>query len=335
MNWSKGFTAKYTYTIVDPESWRDLETHRLVGGSITKTSDGLMEAADLDITELPEGGEVWVRIYLNASQEESGARVPLFTGLMQTPEASWHGHMDTYAAALYSVLKPADDILLQRGWYAPAGANGAELAASLLGVGSAPVSYSDDAPMLQSPLIAEDRETNLSMARKLIDTIGWRLKISGDGTISIEPMPTLRAAEFDPLENDVVELDVTDTRDWFSCPNVLRAVYKNVVAIARDEDPDSPYSIQNRGREIWMEDRRAALNDREGLEEYAVRRLREEQIPTRKIVYTRRFMPDIYPGDIIAMRYSAMNIDSDFRITSQKIELGFGAAVSEEGEAYG
>jgi len=335
MDWAKGFTAKYTYTVVDPESWRDLETHRLFGGSITKTMSGLMESADLDITELPTTGEVWVRIYLNATQGASGERVALFTGLMQTPEASWHGRLDTYAAELYSVLKPADDVLLQRGWYAPAGYNGAELAAELLGIGAAPVSYEADAPTLQSPIVAEDSETNLSMAQKVVDTIGWRIRIAGDGRISVEPKATDKVLDLDPVENDVVELNVTDTRDWFSCPNVLRAVYRNMVAIARDEDPDSPYSIQNRGREIWLEDKNPALNDREGLEEYAARKLREEQIPTRKIRYTRRFMPDVYPGDIVGMHYPALNIDGDFRIASQKITLGYGASVSEEGEAHG
>lgn len=330
MNWSKGFTARYFYTIVDSFSWRDLEEHDMIGGSIMKSTDGLMESADMSITERPADGEAWIRIYLNATQDSDGVREPLFTGLMQVPATNWDGLHESHKAELYSVLKPAEDVHMAKGWYAPAGANGASMAAELLSVGAAPVEYAENAPTLTNAVIAENNETNLTMAQKLVAAIGWRMRISGDGVIHIVPKATERSAVFDPLENDIMELSVTDTRDWYSCPNVLRVTIGDMTAIARDDDPDSPYSTASRGREIWEDESSASLNDGESIEEYALRRLKELQSPARAVSYIRRYVPDVYPGDIVGIHHPAQRIDDDFRVASQKIDLGYGARTSEE-----
>ena len=335
MIWSRGFTAKYYYTVVDPYTWRDLGSYQMTGGSIMKTNDSLMESADIDITCLPSEGEAWVRIYLAATQGGSGARVALFTGLLQAPATDWDGRRESHKAELYSVLKPADDVLLPRGWFARAGSSGATLAAELLEIGPAPVTCADGSPALTDHLIAEAHETNLSMAQKLVDAVGWRIRISGDGNISIEPKAAVVSAELDPLGNDIVELSITDKRDWYSCPNVFRAAVNNLVAVAIDDDPDSLYSTVSRGREIWKEDDAVALNDGESLEEYAIRRLREEQSPTRSISYGRRYLPEVYPGDLVSLTYPAQRISGTFKVVSQRIELGYGARVAEECETYG
>lgn len=334
MNWNKGFSARYFYTLVDPVTWRDVGTYQLIGGSVMKSCDGLMQSGDMEITTLPTDGESWIRIYLAAKQGETGVRDALFTGLLQTPSREWEGVKGVYKAETYSVLKPAEDILLDRGWYAGTGTDAAMVAAELLSVGPAPVSYADNAPTLEEPLVAEAHETNLSMAQKLVKAINWRIRISGEGAISIEPKPTAALEEFDSIRNDIMELKVTDTRDWYECPNVFRAVVGNIMAIARDEDDASPFSIQNRGREIWAEDDSVALNSGESLEQYATRRLAEEQAPSRSVSYDRRYQPDIYPGDMVRIKQPRQGIDGDFVIISQKISFGYGARVSEEATAW-
>ena len=329
MEWNEGFSSIYYCTLIDAVSWRDLTRFELTAGSVTKTTDSLMESADLSLTDLPAQGEAWIRVYLDARQNDTGAHEAVFTGLMSVPAVNWDGNRHSYNVECYSVLKPADDILLQRGWYAPAGSDGARLAAELLGVGAAPVEYEDTSPILNSSIIAEDGESNLSMAWKIIEAIGWRIRISGSGSIRICPKSSDPVATLDALENDCVELAVTDTRDMFSCPNVFRATYNELTAVARDEDPNSPLSTVSRGREVWKEEKNCALNSGESIGEYALRRLKEEQSPARTISYTRRYHPEILPGDAIRMHYPAQNVDGLFRVTEQQIDLGYGARTSE------
>ncbi len=323
MIWSKGFTASYYMTILDASTWRDIDRYEIISGSISRSGGTLMEAADLVVADIPARGDVWVRIYLDAQQDGSNAHVPLFTGIMSAPAVNWEGLRKSYKLECYSVLKPAADVLLQRGWYAPAGMNGAMLASRLLS-GIAPVEYDDNAPDLATTIVAEDGESNLTMAQKLISAIGWRIRISGDGHIRICPQASEISETFDALENDCIELAITDNQDWFSCPNVFRAVSDDLMAVARDDE-----SIEARGREIWMEETNCALNADEGIAEYAVRRLKEEQAPARRLSYNRRFHPDLYIGDMVRIHHPAQKIDGEYEIETQRIELGYGARTAE------
>ena len=332
MNWNNGFTSRYYLTIVDAASWRDLDRYELTGGTISKTPDSLMESADLDMVRIPADVEAWVRIYLDARQTGAGSHEAVFTGLLSAPSTDWDGNRGSHKVECYSVLKPAADVLLPRGWYAPAGMNGAAQAAQLLRIGAAPVEYEENAPGLSSSIVAEDGESNLTMARKIVDAIGWRIRIEGSGRIAIMPKSEEPVASFDSLENDCVELSITDQRDWFSCPNVFRAVNNDMVAVARDDDPERALSTVSRGREIWKEEQSCILNDGESLEEYAVRRLKEEQRPSRVANYQRRFHPDVVPGDAVRLHFAAQAIDGAFRVRSQRIELGYGARTEEESE---
>lgn len=332
MNWNKGFSSRYYCTVVDKASWRDLHRYEVTGGNVSKTDTNLMESADVEMRQIPGDGEteVWIRVWLDARQEDDGAHEAVFTGLLSAPSVEWDGIRQQYRAECYSVLQPADDVMLPRGWYASAGMNGAKLAADLLSVGPAPVECADNAPQLSRTIIAEDSETNLSMALKIMKAIGWRIKISGRGVISVESKATETVIALDPLENDCVELSVTDTRDWFKCPNVYRATYNELTAIARDDNENSPLSTVTRGREVWMDEADCVLNDGESIGDYAARRLKEEQAPARTIKYIRRFNPEALPGELAQINYPAQHVEGVFRIRTQRIDLGYGARTQEE-----
>lgn len=331
MIWSEGFTGTYYLTIVDPISWRDIGRMEITGGSVEISDEDLMQSADVDATELPNGGEAWVRIWLDADQE-GVTHVPLFTGLTSAPSRDIYGIRNTYKIECYSVLKPIDDILTDRGFYVPSEVTAPSAAARLLRTGIAPVEVAPIAepPRLTDAIIAENGETNLTMAEKVLDAINWRIRIDGSGVIHIEPKSDTEAAMFDLNANDVIELSVTDEYDWYSCPNVLRAISDDLTSIARDDDPQSPLSTVSRGREIWAEESSVTLGSNESLGSYAIRRLKELQSPARTVSYSRRFDPDVTVGDIVRINHPEIDIDGSFRITSQTLELSYGCRVTEE-----
>lgn len=331
MKWNKGFSARYFITLVDRVTWRDKEVYPILSGKIDRGREELMESADIELRKLPKDGECWIRVYMEARQEgESPSKVALFTGLISAPERVINGKVESYAAECYSALKPAADVLMQRGWYAPVGVEGAVLIKKLLSVGNAPVFYEEYSPSLTKPIVAEDGESNLSMAQKIVKAIGWNIHISGEGIIHICPKSEDIKVTFDALENDSIEMKVTDTLDWYSCPNVYRVVTGDVTATARDDDPESILSTVSRGREIWMEETDCELSAGETIGEYAYRRLKEIQSPSRTIKYDRRFFPEIYPGDLVRMHYPEFKLDNIFRIKNQSITLGYGSKVTEE-----
>ena len=128
----------------------------------------------------------------------------------------------------------------------------------------------------------------------------------------------------------MIEPSIAVEYDWYSCPNVFRAVQDDLSAVARDDDPDSPLSTVSRGREIWAEETSCDFNTGESIAEYAVRRLKELQSIAVTASYERRYHPDVLAGDVIRLRYPAQGLDGLYKVTSQSIELGYGAKTSEE-----
>lgn len=323
MNWTEGYSAYFNIKIVDPATWQDIGTVDITGGTVTKTTDGLMESADIQTTQ--NIGEAIIRVYLYARQEDDGDRAAIFTGFLQTPGTDWDGVRESHNAICYSVLKPAADILLPRGWYAPK-TSAAEVVKDLLDI-IAPVEVEGTSPNLTQYIVAESGETNLTMAWKILNSIGWRLRITGEGRIVICPTPEEAVERFDTRTNDIIELKVTDEQDLFSCPNVFRASASNESVVAYDES-----SIERRGREIWAQEENCATNDGESLIEYAERRLSELQQPARKVKYSRRYIPEVVPGDMVNINLPAQNVAGDFYIKRQQITLGHNALTSEEAE---
>lgn len=334
MNWNDGFSALYELKKVDPVTWHDAGSFDFVSGSVKHSETGLLESADLSMTENP--GECWIRVYLKARQDAGGAREPIFTGLTSVPERTGDGTRITYRVECYSVLKPLEDILTERGYYAPAGADGAQLVRDLLKVGAAPVVVEGESPGLTDPIVSEDGTTRLDMAWMILDAIGWRLRITGDGTIHICEAASEPVAVFDTMKNDIIENATTDSQDWFTVPNCIRVVSGDKYVEYKDDDPDDPISTASRKEtrggngEIWVNENPSGIGDQESLAEFAMRKLLEAQHPARKVTYARRFRPGVLVSDLVTLHLPIIGIDGRFKITSQTIELTHGARTSEE-----
>lgn len=330
MDWSKGFSARYRIATVDPVTWADIGFLDFTEGTVTRSLDGLMQSADLTMTEDP--GEKWIRIYLDARSDSGGVHTAVFTGLTSAPGEDKHGRRSTFKAECYSVLQPCKDMLMPKGWSAGAEVPVDGIIAGLLRVSPAPFKSEMNAPMLTEPIIAEENETNLTMIHKILDAVGWHLRIAGDGAVMLTAGHDEPAASYSALDVDVVEKDVTRTYDWYSCPNCIRVTQNDSVSEARDDDPNSPLSTRSRGREIWAAESASGIGDAETLDEYAQRRLRELQSPGRAISYTRRYDPEVMPGDAVLLHYPAEHIQGLVRVSKQTITLGKGCRTQEEVE---
>ena len=333
MDWSKGYSSRFMAYEVDPITWKDFERVELISGSISKGTDALQQSANIDVESFDGSTEKWIRIYFDARQDLDSYHGAMFTGLASSPNKQYEGNSLTTPVQLYSVLKPLDDIFLQKGWFAAANADGVAIVQELLKVTPAPVVVDGSAPRLREAIIAEDNETNLTMAIAILDAIGWVFDIQGDGTIHLRPINNSVPNDlvtFSALNYDCLETNVDIEYDWFSAPNVYRAVSGETIAIARDDDPQSPISTVSRGREVWSEERDVVLNDNETLDMFAKRRLEALQKVFYKVKYTRRYHPDVDIHTIIGLNYPKQELSGYFKVQSQSFQLGHNAAVSEE-----
>lgn len=329
MDWSKGFTSQFIAVRVDPDTWEDTsEVYPILSGSVSRNvDDSLIQSASL--TSSVNFGESWIRIYLIATQGQDKARVPLFTGICATPSASYNGNKLEYSADCYSVLKVAADLLLPLGYYARRGLQAGPLIKKLLEDLPCDISYDKDSPNLNKTLVADDSNTVVDFIGMILEKTPWYLDIDGYGNIKIRKKSNDPELLLSSTDNDVVGLEVTDSQDWFDCPNILRVSDGNRTVTVQNDDPNSPYSITRRGRKI-MKSESASLDENETLEHCANRLLKEATKPSRVVSYSRRFYPDVNVNDLVNMKYPNQNLLGYFRITSQSFDLSYGCEVSEE-----
>lgn len=330
INWSKGIVARYYATIVDPDTWRDIDTIDILGGSINYTNSGVRGSADISCRTFDHDNEYWIRIYLSASQGGISELVPLFTGLGSSPDVTYNGRIPDSKVQCYSVLSPASNVYLPLGWYAQHGINGATAVRDLLkDIIPAPIVIDGSSSSIAQNIVAEGDETRLSMVDKILQAINWTIYLDGDGTVHITPITNEIVESFSHDGNDVLEMNVTISNNWADIPNVFRAVGSGISSVAKDEDIESRFSIQNRGREIWAQENNVVLSDGEKISEYASRKLKEAQRIVKSIDYTRRFMPGIRISNYVILNYPDQGITGAYKINSQTIDLGYGGQVSE------
>lgn len=327
MQWDKAYKAVYYAMTVNPKTWADNNDRvGIIDGGIDRESTGLRGSAE--ITSDAEGyNERLIRIYLDAVQNSDISHNAIFTGYAVSPTLDVEGTLKKQKYSCYSVLKPADDILLERGWYAPLGSNSGALIRSLLDVTNAPFTIEGDTGSLQSYIVAEDNETRLTMVDKILRIMGLDLVLTGAGEIILRPKKINADVVFDSAANDIIEPSFSITHDWYEVPNVLRVVMDDVSAIARDDSETSIYSTVNRGREIWKQESAADIAAGDTLADYARRRLKELQTVGTQASYTRRFLPDINIGDVAQIRYESLS--GLYRIIEQKITLAHNLTTSE------
>lgn len=336
MDYSQGYTSSFYMTLLDPITWTDTGRIELISGSISRTETDLRQSADLTVRNWDYDSDQWIRVYMVADSKNDLERTPLFTGIATSPSDSYEHKITTSSVQAYSVLKPAQDIVLQHGWFAKKNTNCEDLIRDLLSDIHAPIvfNYNGEVKRLEDDIIAEDSETEVSMVEKILYAVDWVMYIRGDGTIVIESDHSSYNDTTDAIitmssyENDVIETSFTINHDWFNCPNVLRATINEMTAIAKDEDPESPLSIQNRGREIWVTEDNVDLLDNETIAEYAMDKLREYQERSETVSYNRRYLPNVNVTNKVRLSYKELN--GDFIVTSQNITLGHAAVTQEE-----
>jgi hypothetical protein len=86
----------------------------------------------------------------------------------------------------------------------------------------------------------------------------------------------------------------------------------------------------SRGREVWEIETSVDLGENESIAEYAQRRLDTLQQVEQSAEYDRRYVPGVYPGDLIQLHYPEQGLDAVYTVNSQSVELGHSARTTEK-----
>lgn len=343
-DWSASMQQTFEYYIVDPNTWRDTSRLDTVKSS-TITRDSTVEtlgSATIDITE--SVGECYVRIYLITIQNGIKERHPLGTFLVQTPSSSFDGKIRNVSMDAYTPLLELKENKPPIGYSIFKGQRVMDIAYQLVRENArAPVSNAPFGSNLYSDFVADPNDSWLTFIIDLIkndkhilalDEMGRILFAPKQDTASLQPVWT-----FDDGNSSILYPDLSMDHDLYGIPNVVEVAYSNGdvhhYAKVVNDDPNSPTSTINRGREIVdrvtdPELAGVSADNDEPVKEYARQRLRDLSSIEYTVTYTHGYCP-VRIGDCVRLNYSRAGItDIKAKVISQTIECRPGCKVTEK-----
>lgn len=341
IDWTKSMEQTFEYYEVDPNTWKDKKPITTIKSSSITRDDGADTLGSASINIVNALGECYVRIYLVATQNGGKEKVCLGTFLVQTPSSSFDGKirsvtMESYTPLLeltenkpplgYALLK--DDNIMSEAF---------KIARDNC---RAPVISSTSDKILQSNFIANTDDNWLTFLKDLIGQAKFKFYLDEQGRILFAPIQ--KVEELKPIwtyndDNSSILLPSVElNHDLYGIPNVVEVIASTGTglhyAVVKNEDPNSPTSIQNRGRVITYRDTNPNLPGfptKEQIDEYAQSLLETLSSVEYTVTYSHGYCP-VRVGDCVRLNYKNADLNNiKAKVIKQTIKCSSGCEVSE------
>ena len=340
IDWTKSMLQKFEYYEVDPNTWKDKSLITTIkSSSINKDSESnLLETADIEIIDTV--GECYIRIYLIATQDDITEKVPLGTYLVQTPSTSFDGKVKNVSMTAYSPLIELKENPVPLGFTLLKNENIMENAYQVVKDNCrAPVIKTASDKTLTDNFVANTEDTYLTFTSDLIQQAKYKFGLDELGQILFSPIQKVETLQpvytFNDDNASILLPEVTLKHDIYGIPNVVEVVCtinnSTYTSVVKNEDPNSPTSIQNRGRIIThrvTDPNLYGVPTEQQVDEYAEQLLSS----LSSVEYVVNFSHGYYPlriGDCIRLNYEKAELKNiKAVITAQSIKCGTGCTVS-------
>lgn len=341
-DWLQSMQQTFEYYIVDPLTWKDIKLLENVKScTIERDSEvSTLGSAEIDVTE--STGECYIRVYLVTIQNGVRERHPLGTFLVQTPSKSFDGKITDISLDAYTPLIELKENPPTIGYSILKNQNIMDWAYRLVREKArAPVVEPDCAETLYSDFVANTDDTWLTFLTDLIanakyqfglDELGRILFLPKQDTASLQPVWT-----FDDGNSSILHPDFSMSHDLYGIPNVVEVIYSTDEAkyYSRvvNDDPNSPISTVNRGREITHRVTNPDLGGiptQDQIDQYAKQTLRDLSTLEYTVTYTHGYCP-VRIGDCVRLDYKRADIENiKAKVISQTIKCTPGCPVTEK-----
>lgn len=341
-DWSSPMQQTYEYFIVDPGTWKDIKKLDTIKScSITRDEDvETLGSASIGITE--SVGECYIRSYLVTVQNGLRERHPLGTFLVQTPASSFNGKIRDVTMDAYTPLLELKENPPPLGYSLLKGDNIMESAYRITREHvRAPVVKTDCDDTLHNDFVANTDDTWLTYISDLILNAKYELALDELGRILYSPKQDIASLQpvwtYNDDDESILYSDITIDHDLYRIPNVVEVVYtngnENYCKRVVNDDPNSPTSTVNRGREIKhrvIDPGFIGDPTTHEIDEYAEQLLRDLSAVECTITYTHGYCP-VRIGDCVRINYTRAGLKNvKAKVISQTIKCEPGCPVTEK-----
>lgn len=335
MDFSRSYSSRWRLYRVNMDTWADGEPLKgFMSASIEKTSDGMMESGsfEVDSDQYSDFDEGYHRLVMYATQDGRTERFPISTLYCFHVSGTLDKRRDTRSITGKSVLAPIESLSMPVGSYVAAGTDCAAYIGDVLRNNvSAPVVVRGSFT-LNEDYVFDLGSNALENVRTLLDVGRWCMSIAGDGTITVQALPTEPQFTFPVGMESMVFPSIGYETDTSTVPNRFMAMSPDgTLYQAVNDDPNSPVSTTRRGFVVDannVEQSPTRVNG-ESYQEYCDRNLRELSVLRRTISYSREYIPELAPNSLVRGTLGIERINGDFRVTNQSLECGAGIKVTE------
>lgn len=342
-DWTKSMEQSYEYYTVDPQSLGDIKRLDTVKSSSFSRDLEVETLGSATIDTTSSFGESYVRCYLKTIQNGITEKHEIGTVLVQTPSSSFNGQITNITMDAYTPLIELKENRPPLGYTVRKGTRIMEAAYRIIRENArAPVNNMEDVETtLQYDFVANTDDTWLSFVRDLIANAQYELALDEHGHILFSPIQEISSLQpvwtYDDGNSSILLPEITMNHDLYGIPNVVEVIYSYgaiyMSGKAENNDPNSPVSIDNRGRAIVYRDTQPSLSGyvtQDQIDAYAERLLRKLSTIEYSVSYTHGYCP-VRIGDCVRLNYpKAGLVDIRAKVISQNIKCGLPCQVSEK-----
>ena len=341
-DWTKTMQQTFEYYVVDPGTWKETKKIDCVLSSSVSRDSTLETLGSASITVSESIGECYIRIYLVTIQNGFKEKHSLGTFLVQSPSYSFDGKIKNITLDAYTPLLELKENPTPLGYSILKGENILEIAYRIVREQvRAPVVKTQNDEILKTNFVANIDDTWITFVKDLIanadyslslDDVGRILFTPNQDTMSLQPIWT-----YDDSNSSILYPDLTVDRDLYGIPNVVEVIYSDGTEYyygrAVNDDPSSPISTINRGREITHRESNPSMlgnPSQRRVQEYAENLLKELSSLEYTVTYTHGYCP-VRIGDCVRLNYKRAGIYGvKAKVISQNIKCESGCPVTEK-----
>lgn len=232
--------------------------------------------------------------------------------MLSSPVEKYSAAGKAYEVAMLPKTQVVDEDTIPSSYAFPAGANYVQEAVNLLrSTGETRVAVTDSDLTLGSPLVFDPGTPKLTVINELLTAAGyWSLWTDGSGQFRVEPYenPGDRAVSFtftDEHKKALHSVEWSREQDHSAVPNRYVVVSESegdkppLIGVAENNAPNSPYSIDRRGRWITRVEEGVEAGSQRVIDNLAARRLRDAMAPVGRISVSHLMLP-ISVNDVVS-----------------------------------
>ena len=341
-DWTKTMQQTFEYYVVDPGTWRDIKKIDYVLDSSISRDSTLETLGSASITVSESIGECYIRIYLVTIQNGAKEKHSLGTFLVQSPSYSFDGKIKNITLDAYTPLLELKENPTPLGYSILKGENILEIAYRIVREQvRAPVVKTQNDEILKTNFVANLDDTWIIFVKDLIANADYSLALDDAGRILFTPNQDTMSLQpiwtYDDSNSSILYPDLTVDRDLYGIPNIVEVIYSDGTEYyygrAVNDDPSSPISTINRGREITHRESNPSMlgnPSQRRIQEYAENLLKELSSLEYTVTYTHGYCP-VRIGDCVRLNYKRAGIYGvKAKVISQNIKCESGCPVTEK-----